>query len=303
MNKIIVTTTINKPTEATIKFADMNGWHLVVAGDLKTPHDLYRNLKNVTYLSPEDQEDISKELSDAIGWKSIRRRNMAILKAHQMGADIIATIDDDNIPLEGWGENLLVGNEVEVDCYTTSLDVFDPIFVTEHNNLWHRGFPLQYVSRRDAQLVGKKNIRCLVQADFWNGDPDIDAVCRITQMPEVKFNNFNPFVSEKISPFNSQNTFLHRDVIPYYMVIPHVGRMDDIWGAYALQQDLKESHGNFVVYNKATVYQDRNEHDLTIDMEEEMIGYKHNPKLISDGYRSVLPENAQKAYDVYKSLF
>ena len=220
-----------------------------------------------------------------------------------MGADIIATVDDDNIPLDGWGKNLFVGNEVEVDYYTTSLDVFDPIFVTEYSNLWHRGFPLQYVSKRDAKLVDKRKIKCLVQADFWNGDPDIDAVCRITQMPEVKFSEFKPFASEKISPFNSQNTFLHRDVIPYYMVIPHIGRMDDIWGAYALQQDLKESHGNFVVYNKATVYQDRNEHDLTIDMEEEMIGYRNNPKLISDGYRSVLPENAQKAYDIYKSLF
>ena len=303
MNKIIVTTTINEPTEATLKFAEMTDWHLVVAGDLKTPHDKYRDLKNVTYLSPENQEGMSKELSDAIGWKSIRRRNMAILKAYQMGADIIATVDDDNIPLDGWGEDLLVGNEVEVDYYTTPLDVFDPIFVTEHSNLWHRGFPLQYVSKREVCKVGKKKINCLVQADFWNGDPDIDAVCRITQMPEVEFEDFKPFASQKIAPFNSQNTFLAREVIPNYMVIPHIGRMDDIWGAYALQQDLKEIHGDFVVYNKATVYQDRNEHDLTIDMEEEMIGYKNNPKLISDGYRSVLPKESSKAYEIYKSLF
>ena len=302
MNKIIVTTTINPPTEATLKFAAMTDWHLVIAGDLKTPHDTYEKLQNVTYLSPDDQEKISKELSDAIGWKSIRRRNMALIKAYQMGAEIIATVDDDNIPLKNWGKELFVGQEVEVDYYTTSLDVFDPIYVTEHNNLWHRGFPLQFVSKRDAKLLGKKKINCLVQADFWNGDPDIDAVCRITQMPEVEFKPFMPFSSDKITPFNSQNTFLHRDVIPYYMVIPHIGRMDDIWGAYAIQQDLYKTHGNFVVYNKATVYQDRNEHDLTLDMEEEMLGYRYNPKLISDGYLSVLPEKAKRAYSLYKSI-
>ena len=87
------------------------------------------------------------------------------------------------------------------------------------------------------------------------------------------------------------------------MVIPHIGRMDDIWGGYALQQDLKEIYGKFVVYNKATVYQDRNEHDLTIDMDEEMIGYRYNPKLISDGYKSVLPKKADEAFSLYKKLF
>tara|TARA_Y100001935_G_scaffold248077_1_gene244797 strand:- start:13690 stop:14601 length:912 start_codon:yes stop_codon:yes gene_type:complete len=303
MNKIIVTTTINEPTEATLKFASMHDWHVVIAGDTKTPHDKYENLQNVTYLHPEDQENINKELSDAIGWRSIRRRNMAIIKAYQMGADIIATVDDDNIPLEKWGDNLFVGEEVEVDFYDTTLDVFDPIYVTEHKNIWHRGFPLQYVSKRNAKLVGKRKINCLVQADFWNGDPDIDAVCRITQMPELEFKPFKPFASKKIAPFNSQNTFLHREIIPYYMVIPHVGRMDDIWGAYALQQDMRDVYEDFVLYNQATVYQDRNDHDLTLDMEQEMIGYKLNPHLITNGYESVLPEKASKAFSIYKNSF
>jgi len=303
MNKIIVTTTINAPTEATLKFANMTDWHLIVVGDTKTPHNLYKDLKNITYLSPEDQEILSKELSDSIGWKSIRRRNLGYLKAYQMGADIMATVDDDNIPLENWGKELFIGKNVEVDYYETDLPVFDPIFVTEHNDLWHRGFPLQLVSKRSINNITKKEIKCLVQADFWNGDPDIDAVCRITKMPEIKFNEFKPFASNKISPFNSQNTFIHRELIPYYMVIPHIGRMDDIWGAYAIQQDLKQKHGDFVLYNKPTVYQARNPHDLTIDMEEEMIGYKNNLQLLENGYRSVLPENSAISYEIYKSCF
>jgi hypothetical protein len=79
--------------------------------------------------------------------------------------------------------------------------------------------------------------------------------------------------------------------------------MDDIWGAYALQQDLLDRYGRFVVYNKASVYQERNPHDLTIDMEQEMIGYKKNIQLINEGYKSVLPAESSFAYNVYKNQF
>ena len=34
------------------------------------------------------------------------------------------------------------------------------------------------------------------------------------------------------------------------MVIPHVGRMDDIWGGYILQQKFKDS----LIYNVSTVF-------------------------------------------------
>ncbi len=302
MNKIIVTTTINQPTEATLKFSKLTDWHLIVVGDTKTPHKSYKKIKNSTYLSPEDQENISKKLSDNIGWRSIRRRNFGFIKAKQMNADIVATVDDDNIPLKNWGKNLIVGKNIEVDMYDTKLNVFDPIYVTEHKSLWHRGFPLQNVHKRNAKKIGKVKIQCKIQADFWNGDPDIDAVCRITQMPQVQFKFFKPFSSKKISPFNSQNTFIHKDVLPFYMVIPHVGRMDDIWGGYALQQDLKKRFGIFVAYSCASVYQDRNDHDLTVDMEEEMIGYKKNLQLLKDGYLSVLPKKSKIAYEMYLKI-
>ena len=44
MKKFIVTTTINKPTVATLKFAeisDRDNWTFVIVGDTKTPHDEY----------------------------------------------------------------------------------------------------------------------------------------------------------------------------------------------------------------------------------------------------------------------
>ena len=56
-------------------------------------------------------------------------------------------------------------------------------------------------------------------------------------------------------------------MLPYYAVLPFVGRMDDIWGGYLLQARFPDC----VVYGPPTVYQARNEHDLVRDLEGEMI--------------------------------
>ena len=163
------------------------------------------------------------------------KKKLWLLKAHQLNADIIATIDDDNIPFDNWGKNLLVSKEIDLDYYETDEIAFDPISVTNHNNLWHRGFPLQLLSKRKSKKI-KKNICPDIQADFWNGDPDIDAVCRMEYAPECKFdNNYFPFSSNKFSPFNSQNTFLSKKVLKDYFLFPHIGRMDDIWASYYVE--------------------------------------------------------------------
>ena len=271
MEKVIVTTTIQKPTETIEKFDALKDWTLVVAGDLKTPKDF--KLNNGIYISPEEQEKYNKELSDAIGWNNHGRRNFGNLWAQDMNADVIAVVDDDNIPLEHWGQDLLVGKDVEVDIYETDLPAFDPIGATNYPHLWHRGFPLQLVAKRDYSKKTRRKVRCDIQADFWNGDPDIDAVCRMIYAPECKFtDDVFPFSSNKPSPFNSQNIFISKKVLPYYFVLPHIsprGRMGDIWISYHV-----ESLGYQVVYQKPSVYQDRNEHDMTIDMVDEYCGYE-----------------------------
>jgi len=72
MKKVIVTTTINPPTEAIRRFQSMKDWDLVVIGDKKTPPDY--KLERGTYVTPEMQEKYDKPLSDAIGWNCIQRR-------------------------------------------------------------------------------------------------------------------------------------------------------------------------------------------------------------------------------------
>ena len=301
MNKYIVTTTINPPTLATIKYSRKEDWTLIVVGDTKTPHYEYENL-NCIYLSPEYQEKTYPELSDTIGWKSIQRRNIGFVEAYNRGADIVATVDDDNIPYDSWGTNVVVGETVEIDFYDTHLGVFDPLSVTEHNQVWHRGYPIELVPfRKEVTYGGKLKRKVLVQADLWDGDPDIDAMARLSIKPTVKFGVQDAYGSTSISPFNSQNTFLARDVIPYYSVFPHVGRMDDIWGGYVLQYYFPNS----VIYNKASVFQDRNVQDLITNLEKEIMGYRKTSELIRSlpDWQSIVPKETLAYCDAYRRCF
>jgi hypothetical protein len=305
-NKVIVTTTINSPTKATLEFCKRKNFDFVIVGDLKTPHDEYNKLEkefhNVKYLNPNDQNKLYSELSDAIGWNCIQRRSIGFVHAYLNNYDIVASVDDDNIPYQEWGQNILVGKEVEIDLYDTENLVFDPLSVTNTPLLWHRGYPIELVPHRNKiSYIGRVKRNVMVQADLWDGDPDIDAIARLSMRPCVKYDNFEPFGSTKLSPFNSQNTFLHRDVLKYYMMLPFVGRMDDIWPSYIVQKFFPNS----LIYCKPSVYQDRNPQDLITNLEKEIFGYRNTLKFINniEAIPSLAPEETKKAIKIYISYF
>jgi hypothetical protein len=300
---IIVTTTIRKPSSAILKLIG-RGDCIVIVGDVKTPHDDYislsRKYPHVRYLTPEYQEKKHKALSDAIGWNKIMRRNIGFVYAFEQGAMIIASIDDDNIPYDSWGKNVHVGKEIIVDCWKSENGIFDPLTVTNVNFLWHRGYPSELIpSRKNITYIGKVKRRVLIQADLWDGIPDIDATNRIIYKPRIKLKVDVPFCSCNISPFNSQNTFIHREALPYYMVLPYIGRMDDIWASYLVQKKFPNS----VIYGQPTVYQERKEtHSRNInDMKDEMLGYEQTLNFIKGKFR--LPHEANKAYNAYRQCF
>ena len=235
-------------------------------------------------------------------WNCIMRRNIGYVEAYKRGADIIATIDDDNIPYLDWGKDVYINREIEIDIFDSKNNFFDPLSITNHSDLWHRGYPIECVPSKNEVLYKGKEIRkVLIQADLWDGDPDIDAICRLSKMPIVKFDHKHPYASNNLSPFNSQNTFLSREVFPYYSVLPHVGRMDDIWGGYLVQNKFPKS----LVFNKATVYQERNPQDLIKNLKDEIIGYKETLKLIKnfENFEDILPDATKRFLDIYQEQF
>ena len=123
-------------------------------------------------------------------------------------------------------------------------------------------------------------------------------------MPECKFKkSYFPFSSNKFSPFNSQNTFLSRRAVKNYFLFPHIGRMDDIWASYYL-----EAKGFNVIYNRPSVYQKRNIHNLTNDMEKEYIGYSNNLSLLykikknPEKIKEFIPKKSWEAFKLYKQI-
>lgn len=324
MNKFIVTTTIHAPTEAILKFNKISkiyDWQLIIVADKKTPYHLYEDLRledHIIYLDCDYQQENYKDLSDLIGWNCIQRRNIGFIEAYKRNADILASVDDDNIPKDNWGKNLLLECYVPVNLMTTNTgNCDDPIFIVskqereyDKNCLWHRGFPIQRIKGRNKTFINQIEVKADIQADFWNGDPDIDAIGRLIDGNHKYYSNFPeisnfPFTCKHFSPFNSQNTFIARRAIKEYFMFPSIGRMDDIWASYYIQ-----SKGYKVIYNKPTVYQERNNHNIIEDMENEIIGYKNTEKLLDsliihgpDSIKNFIPERSWEAFQCYQNYF
>jgi hypothetical protein len=302
MKKFIVSTTINYPTEALRKFSEMEGWTLVVAGDKETPHESFSPLSCV-YLGPEKQENLYPELSRALGWNCVQRRNIAAYYAYEQGADLIALVDDDNIPYDDWGSKLYIGKPTLVKEFKTSLCVFN---LLRHLNtaMWHRGYPVELLSMPETINITSATVVPDVQANLWNGSPDVDAICRMTMPTLSNWEIDSPIASDKYAPFNSQNTILTREVLPYYFLFPFIGRIDDIWASYYVQ-----SKGFKVIFDRPTVFQNRNPHDLVKDLELEIYGYRHTLSMIkslyenSDSIYKFLPESSGRAFSIWKSMF
>lgn len=308
MANYIVTTTIFSPSKALKLFENMNNWKLIVVGDKKTPHTEYIKNDKIIYLTPEYQESQYKDLSELIGWNCIQRRNIGYIEAYKRGANIIASIDDDNIPYSNWGENLFLNKLISCDIYSPTnknINVWDPLSATNYNNLWHRGFPINLIQQKNDLNKSFMTITPTIQADFWNGDPDVDAIERLVFNPECTFDiDSFPFSGSVMSPFNSQNTFFTRESIKNFYLFPHVGRMDDIWGSYYAQ-----AKGEKIIYNAPTVIQERNEHDYLVDFSKEVDGYLKNNILIDDlicdpdTIKKYIPERSYKSLGEYVKLF
>ena len=297
----IATTTINRPTKALKLFAKNKNCKLIVSLDKKSKNF---ELKNSIVLSTKYQEKKWPRLSKLVGWNCIQRRNFAILEAYERGAEKIALIDDDNIPYNNWFKNIFLNKQIKCNEIKTNKKIFDPVGYTNHSNLWHRGLPLELVNNRKYKKAKKQLIKPDIQANFWNGDPDIDAVCRMIFKPECNFKkNLFPFFSKKISPFNSQNTLITRKVIKDYFLFPHIGRMDDIWASFYVTSKKYR-----VLYNEPTVYQQRNVHNLIKDFKDEYIGYVNSLKLVESLYKNseniynFLPKKSSSAFDEWKKL-
>jgi Reversibly glycosylated polypeptide len=293
MKIALVTTTIYVPRVLTAYRALDPDVEIFVAGDRKTPHDEVRSflatLGNAHYYSDADQESLGYTCSPIIGWNRIMRRNIALLEAIKSGAAIIVSIDDDNIPLgPGYFDDFrrILGSPYHGICVETERGWFNAGELLEPL-VYHRGFP--YAHRHvdlGIRMQTIANGRIGVAAGLWVGDPDIDAMERLTNRPIVQRPTA---VGEAgvavaggcLAPFNTQNTAFVRELAPLLMVLIAVGRYDDIWASYIAQRVMSELD-YLVHFGPPLVWQDRNPHNLWQNLKDEIFGMEVGTRFVED---------------------
>lgn len=313
MKKTLVTTTIRVPhnLEAYAKdFAEHeDDASIIVAGDMKTPEEIVgfcEHLQHeyeipVRYLSPGDQEDYlsgigADKYRNFLPWDCIQRRNVAILMAYKQGAEIIATVDDDNF----WeGEGYFAQHDLGPFQRFQVYEAPDGWFNVLHNEgFYPRGYSFkQREDKLSPVTVVSASGRVVVNGGLWLGEPDIDAVTRLALRPSVE-----AYDSAKKKgvlgvgtkcPFNSQNTALHRDVIPAYCLATGLGRYDDIVASYIVKR-IADHLGDYISFGEPIVRQVRNEHDVYKDLADEMTGMQLIDRIVDWLYEIPLKHNNYK---------
>jgi hypothetical protein len=262
-DKWIVVTTIQAPTPQLRSLAEIPGWRLVVVGDRKTPQDWH--LENCDYLSPEKQLELGYDLAKILPWNSYSRKNIGYLYAIEHGAKIIYETDDDNEPI---GELSPCPSDCILPGCVTSSNLANVYSYFGQPDVWPRGFPLEKIAgARDFQIGSPTSCLIGIEQGIVNGDPDVDAIFRLTQDKPINFISQPSFYLPEgvFCPFNTQNTFFHEKVFfALYVPVSVSMRVADIWRGY-LAQRLIWQVGCKLVFSGPNAFQERNVHDLFKD--------------------------------------
>lgn len=274
----VVITTINQPTRAVEEIARdcaRLSAEFVIIGDTKSPVDFHQDGAN--YLDVLAQMESGFALGKIAPTKHYARKNIGYLEAIRNGAEIILETDDDNIPLVGfWAPRHVAtsARHVESAGWTNVYRYFSK------NNIWPRGLPLDKILTPPPSLDGIATalVQCPIQQGLANKNPDVDAIYRLVLPLPIDFDEAPPVALGRGSwcPFNSQNTTWWREAFPLLYLPFHCSfRMTDIWRSFVAQR-ISWENGWSVLFHSATVFQERNEHSLIRDFEEEIPGYLRN---------------------------
>jgi hypothetical protein len=277
----IVITSINHPTACMKAFAEgaiPRQTGIIVVGDRKSPADFH--LDGCTFLALADQAAAFPRFAGLLPLNSYARKNIGYLWALKTGARQIIDTDDDNAPFPSFWtprSKTVDGRLVERNGWINAYAYFSDALI------WPRGLPLDQIRQPDAAPAanGRAQRVCPVQQGLADDNPDVDAVYRLILPLPVKFTSGDDIVLAPGAwcPFNSQNTHWWPEAFPLLYLPSYCSfRMTDIWRSFVVQRILWANDW-CVSFHAATVYQDRNEHNLMRDFEDEIPGYVNNSRI------------------------
>lgn len=282
-NKIsLVVTSIfqpNKSLRALAEGAMKNGWKFIIVGDVSSPKDF--QLTGSDYYDVAHQKALGLKFARLCPERHYTRKNIGYLLAMSNGSSIIVETDDDNIPKDAFW----LPRHSSTDGKSASgSGWFNVYSVYTKEKVWPRGFPLEEIQRTNAISVSSalSEKHTPVQQGLADENPDVDAVYRMTQRLPVVFENGANYHLQKgvWCPFNSQNTTWFSEAFQLlYLPSFCTFRMTDIWRSFVVQRILWECDWS-LMFHRATVWQERNEHNLLKDFEQEIPGYVNNHKIV-----------------------
>lgn len=280
----LVITSVSSPNRVLKTYADecaKRHVEFIVVGDTKSPTDFV--LADCDFWSIGRQKELEFEMAKVVPERHYARKNIGYLLSARNGAEAIVETDDDNFPKkEFWDERKLQGKaHLLVDEGWVNIYKY---FVNE--NIWPRGFPLEHILHKvpalgDGRMEG---VLCPIQQGLSDENPDVDAIYRLIMPLPVRFRASNSVALGLNSwcPFNSQNTTWFRMAFPLMYLPSYCSfRMTDIWRSFVAQRIAWTCDWS-ILFHKATVYQERNQHNLLRDFEDEIPGYLNNPEICEE---------------------
>jgi hypothetical protein len=209
----------------------------------------------VTCPKLEDQEKFLRRLGfspELVPYDSDNRRNVGYLMAAEDGADFLISIDDDNYCPENedffQAHTIVCGRPQPsrvIDSSTGWFNICELLDMDRAGTVYPRGFPY-YARHRKARLAAQQRESVVrINAGLWLQEPDLDGITWLALPVRARsFSGDSIVLGERTwSPVNTQNTGLHRDVIPAYYFLPmghslagmRIDRYGDIFSGYFSQ--------------------------------------------------------------------
>lgn len=280
-NVAIVVTSINAPSAMLREVAEAcesGGQQFIVVGDEAGPATF--ELPGACFYSLKDQRALDFKFAAVCPVRHYARKNIGYLLAARSGADIIIDLDDDCRTYENFWAPRSRRQTVPAIPNAGWVNVYR--YFSEAR-VWPRGFPLEQIAAPQPVFaeLSTEDLDCPIQQALTDGDPDVDAIYRLTSALPVRFRG-NRRVALKAgtwSPFNSQNTAWWSAAFPLlYLPAYCPFRMTDIWRSFIAQR-VAWTNDWAVLFQEPTGLQDRNKHDLMRDFADELPGYLQNQKV------------------------
>jgi STELLO glycosyltransferases len=276
----IALTTINEPTRAVkdiARDAPKLDAQFVIVGDEKSPGSFSQ--PGATYLDLDVQRASGFKYAKIAPPRHYARKNIAYLALKRAGATIIIETDDDNLPTDGFWVKRDAFAVARVAAGENWINVYSYF---SNNHVWPRGFPLEFINTPPPswQALVVRSTFCPIQQGLADANPDVDAIYRLTLPLPIYFRRTEPLaLLGAWCPFNSQNTTWWRVAFPL-LYLPYFCsfRMTDIWRSFVAQR-ISYLNGWGILFHEATVIQERNDHNLLKDFQEEIPGYLENSRI------------------------